>query len=363
MCCDGRDWSKEACFVARSKLRYSQLTMKEKKSYNFAIVGATGAVGTEMIRVLEKRRFPVSELTLLASCRSVGKSLSFRGQHIPVQELTHESFKNIDIALFSAGSDRSKEFAPSAVKAGAVVIDNSSAFRMDTGVPLVVPEINPQAVQNHRGIIANPNCTTIILAVAVWPIHKINPVKKIIVSSYQAVSGAGHKALQELQTQQKDLVEGRKPIAQVFKHVIVNNVFSHDSPVLENGFNQEEMKLVNETRKIFGDSTIRITATCVRVPVPRAHSESIHLTLTQPVDLKKTRTAIESASGVKLLDRPDENYFPMPCDASGEDDVLVGRLRTDLDDAHGLSLFVCGDQLLKGAALNAVQIAEKCLRV
>lgn len=332
--------------------------MRKKDSYRVAIVGATGAVGTEMIRVLEKRNFPVDELRLLASSRSVGKTLTYKGQEIPVQELNHKSFEGIDIALFSAGSDRSKEFAPFAVKAGAVVIDNSSAFRMDVDVPLVVPEINPQVVQNHKGIIANPNCTTIILAVAVWPIHRINPVKEIVVSSYQAVSGAGHKALEELKSQQKDLVEGRKPSAQVFKHQIVNNVFSHDSPVLENGFNQEEQKLILETRKIFQDSNIQIIPTCVRVPIPRAHSEAIHLTLTQPVDLEKIRVVLSQSPGLRVVDEQKKNHFPMPIEASDQDEVLVGRLRRDLDDTHGLNLFVCGDQLLKGAALNAVQIAE-----
>ncbi len=331
------------------------------KKYNIAIVGATGAVGTEMIRVLEERNFPIANLRLLASHRSIGKTLLYKGQKISVQELNHHGFEGIDIALFSAGSDRSREFAPSAVKAGAVVIDNSSAFRMDSSVPLVVPEINPQAVHQHKGIIANPNCTTIIMTVAVWPIHKINPVKQIVVASYQAVSGAGTLALEELKDQQRALVQDAPVIKKIFSHQIVNNVFCHDSPMLENGYNQEEMKLVLETQKIFVDSSIQISPTCVRVPVPRAHAEAIHLVCTEPVDLKKIRKILAEAPGIKIVDDPQKNYFPMPLDASGQDAVLVGRIRADLVSPNALSLFACGDQLLKGAALNAVQVAELLL--
>ncbi len=336
--------------------------MNKKQKYNVAIVGATGAVGVEFLNVLAARQFPVGELKLLASKRSVGKKMKFGGKDYPVEELTAESFAGVDIALFSAGSDRSKEFAQAAVKAGAVVIDNSSAFRMTPGVPLVVPEVNPQDAFTHKGIIANPNCTTIIMAVAVYPIHKINPVKRMVVASYQAVSGAGAVALEELKNQQADLVAGIEPAAKVFKHVIANNVFSHDSAVLENGYNQEEMKMVNETHKIFHDDKIQITPTCVRVPIYRAHSEAIHLELTNKVDLEKIRAALLAAPGVKVVDDRVKNYFPMPLDVTGKDEVLVGRLRVDTFLPNGLNIFVCGDQLLKGAALNAVQIAEVLIK-
>jgi aspartate-semialdehyde dehydrogenase len=332
--------------------------MQKKSSYTVAIIGATGAVGIEFLKVLEARKFPVGDLKLLASKRSVGKTLDFKGKAYPVTELTADSFAGVDIALFSAGGSRSKEFAQVAVKAGAVVIDNSSAFRMDPSVPLVVPEINPQDALLHKGIIANPNCTTIIMGVAVYPIHKINPIKRAVVATYQAVSGAGAMALEELRLQQEDLVAGREPKANVLKHVVVNNVFSHNSDVLENGYNEEELKMVKETRKIFHDESIDISPTCVRVPIYRAHSEAIHLELTNPVDLAAVHKVLATAPGVKIVDDPANNHFPMPLEAAGHDDVLVGRLRQDLGHKNGLNLFVCGDQLLKGAALNAVQIAE-----
>lgn len=332
--------------------------MQKKSKYNVAIVGATGAVGVEFLKVLEERNFPIDQLKLLASSRSVGKTMPFRGKDYPVEELTATSFAGVDIALFSAGGPRSKEFAPAAVKAGAVVVDNSSAYRMDPTVPLIVPEINPQDTFKHKGIIANPNCTTIIMGVAIYPIHKINPIKRIVVSSYQAVSGAGAVALEELKLQLQDLVAGKEPQAKVFKHVIANNVFSHDSAILENGYNQEEMKMVHETRKIFGDDSINVTPTCVRVPIYRAHSEAIHLELQNPADLGAIRHALESAPGVRVVDDRTKNYFPMPLDVTGKDEVLVGRLRADTALKNGVNLFACGDQLLKGAALNAVQIAE-----
>jgi len=275
-----------------------------------------------------------------------------------VEELTAKSFEEVDLALFSAGGDRSLEFAPIAVKAGAIVVDNSSVFRLDLNVPLVVPEVNPQDVHKHQGIIANPNCTTIILCVAVAPIHQINPIKRIVVSSYQAVSGAGALALAELKTQQKDILDGKTPQAKVMRHVIANNLFSHDSAMQENGYNQEELKLVYETRKIFHDDSIQIPPPCVRVPIYRAHSEAINLQLSQNVDLTAIKSRLEAAPGLKLVDDATKNHYPMPLEASGQDAVLVGRLRKDLDRSDVLSLFVCGDQLLKGAALNAVQIAE-----
>lgn len=332
--------------------------LENKNVYNIAIAGATGAVGTEMLEVLEKRNFPVGELRLLASKRSIGKKLFFKGKEYEVEELTKDSFKDIDIALFSAGGSRSKEFAPTAVEAGAVVIDNSSAFRMDEKTPLVVPEVNPEDAFKHNGIIANPNCTTIIMAVAVFPIHKINPIQRIDVATYQAVSGAGAVALEELKTQQKALLEEKEPKAEVFKHVIANNIFSHDSDIMDNGYNQEEMKMVNETKKIFGDEHIVVAPTCIRVPIYRAHSEALHLQLTRDVDLDAVKKVLADAEGVKIVDDAERNYYPMPLDVSGQYDVLVGRIRKDVTDAKRLNLFVCGDQLLKGAALNAVQIAE-----
>lgn len=336
--------------------------LKKKDRYNVAIVGATGAVGVEFLQVLAKRNFPIAELTLLASKNSVGKKMHFAGKDWPVQELTKDSFKGVDIALFSAGGSRSKEFAKIAVAAGAIVIDNSSAFRMDPNVPLVVPEINPEAALQHKGIIANPNCTTIIMGVAIYPIHKINPIKRIVVASYQAVSGAGAKALEELKEQQKAVVEGNTPVANILPHVIADNVFSHNSPVLENGYNEEEMKMVKETQKIFGSTDIQISPTCVRVPIARAHSEAIHLELSHAADSNKIREALQNAPGIHIVDDPKRNLFPMPLDVSGQDAVFVGRIRKDPFLANGINLFVCGDQLLKGAALNAVQIAELLIR-
>lgn len=332
--------------------------LTRKSAYNVAIVGATGAVGAEFLSVLSKRRFPIGELKLLASKNSVGKTLEFNGARHCVEELTAASFEGVDIALFSAGGARSKEFAAIAVKSGAIVIDNSSAFRMDPNVPLIVPEINPEAAFRHQGIIANPNCTTIIMGVAIYPIHKINPIKRIVVASYQAVSGAGAQALEELRSQVRALSEGREPEAQILPHVIANNVFSHNSPVLENGYNEEEMKMVKETHKIFGDDSIQVSPTCVRVPIERAHSEAIHLELAGPVDLDAVKRALETAPGVCIVDEPGLNRFPMPREASGQDAVLVGRIRRDPFLKNGLNMFVSGDQLLKGAALNAVQIAE-----
>ena len=333
--------------------------MLKKSKYNVAIVGATGAVGTEMLKVLEKRKFPMGELRLLASANSVGKTMVFAGKDIAIQELTKESFKNIDFALFSAGSPRSKEFASVAVKAGALVIDNSSAFRMDQNVPLVVPEINPDAAKLHQGIIANPNCTAIIMCMAIYPIHKINPIKRITVSTYQAVSGAGAKAVEELYAQQRQILNGETPTKNIFQHVIANNVFSHNTDIATNGYNDEENKIIVESRKILNEPQLQIAPTCIRVPIERAHSEAIQLELTHPVgDLNVIRQHIGEFKGDQIVDNVTDNTFPMPVLVSGQDDVLVGRIRHDLYSANTLHLFVCGDQLLKGAALNAVQIAE-----
>lgn len=333
----------------------------KKQKYNVAIVGATGVVGMEFLRVLEKRNFPVANLKLLASRRSVGKTRRFQDQEITVQELTADSFHGVDIAFFSAGSDRSKEFAPKAVAAGALVVDNSSAFRQDPKVPLVIPEINPETIKNHHGIIANPNCTTIIMCLAIHPIHQLNPIRHIVVASYQAVSGAGLAALAELKNQQKAILNGQTPQAKVFKHVIADNIFSHDSTILESGYNQEEEKMIFETRKILGMENLAISPTCVRVPIARAHSEAIHLELTHDVNLLEIRQALQKAPGIRVVDDRRQNLFPMPINTSGQDLVLVGRMRTDFNDPKHCQLFVCGDQLLKGAALNAVQIAETAL--
>ena len=328
---------------------------------NVAVVGVTGAVGQEFLAVLEQRRFPIRNLKLLASARSAGKTVTFAGKTYTVEELTHDSFNDVQIALFSAGGSISKEYAPSAVKAGAVVVDNSAAFRMKEGIPLVVPEVNPEAIEKHIGIIANPNCSTIIMNVPVWPLHKVNKVKRIIVSTYQAVSGAGAWGLEELERQIKAYAAGESIEKQKFPHQIVNNLFSHNTTIGENGYNEEEMKMLNETRKIFGDPKIAVTATCVRVPVPRAHCESINIEFAQPITPDEVRKILSSAPGVKIVDDRAGNHFPMPIEASGQDDVLVGRIRQDMsrDDGRGIELFIAGDQIRKGAATNAVQIAEK----
>ena len=329
-----------------------------KKEFNVAVVGATGAVGVEMLETLEKRNFPVKSLRLLASSRSVGKTLLFKGKKYPVEELTHDSFQGIDIALFSAGASRSREFGPSAVKAGAVVVDNSSAFRMDPNVPLIVPEVNPEDVKKHQNIIANPNCTTIIMLVALKPLHDLSPIKRIIVSSYQSASGAGAAAMEELRTQCGEVLGGKKPTIKSFPYQIAFNLFSHTTAIGANGYNEEEMKMVNETRKIMHTPDIQVCPTCVRVPVLRAHAEAITIEQERKVSVAEAVAALAKAPGVKIVDDRAKNYFPMPIDASGEYDVLVGRIRDDISSPKGLALFACGDQLLKGAALNAVQIAE-----
>lgn len=330
-------------------------------SVNVAVVGVTGAVGQEFLNVLAERNFPIKNLKLLASARSAGKKQNFRGESYTVEELTKDSFNDIQIALFSAGGSISKEFAPPAVKAGAIVVDNSSAFRMKDGIPLVVPEVNPQAIEKHNGLIANPNCSTIIMNVPVWPLHKVNRVKRIIVSTYQAVSGAGAWGLEELDRQIKAYATGAAIEKVKFPHQIVNNLFSHNTKIAENGYNEEENKMLFETRKIFGDPKIGISATCVRVPIPRAHCEAINLEFERPITPAEVRAILSKAPGVKIVDNVDANHFPMPLEASGQDDVLVGRIRQDVsrEDGRGIDLFVSGDQIRKGAATNAVQIAEK----
>ena len=330
-----------------------------------AVVGATGAVGVELMQCLEQRRFPLSKLRLFASARSAGKTLPFQGKPVVVEELTEDSFRGVNIALFSAGGAQSKKYAPAAVRHGAVVVDNSSAFRMDADVPLVVPEINPEALRNHKGVIANPNCSTIISITPLWPIHKFNPIKRLIISTYQAASGAGAAAMEELRESTRAYLEGREYKNTVLPHPYAFNLFSHNSKMDTSiGYNEEEVKVMRETHKIYGDSSIRISATCVRVPVLRAHSIAINFECERPITPEQVRDIMQTAPGVKVVDDVERNYFPMPKDASGQDPILVGRIRKDLSDpsGHSIALFVAGDQLLKGAALNAVQIAELLLK-
>ena len=331
------------------------------KQYNVAIVGATGVVGEQMRLILESRGFPVGTLRLLASPKSAGKRLTWHRSGVLVTALAEDSFTDVDIALFSAGSDISRRYAPIARDAGAVVVDNSSAWRMEEGVPLVVPEVNPQDIRLHQGIIANPNCSTIIMVVPVWPLHQACPIRRLVIATYQAVSGAGAKAMAELEQQARDWAAGKVPARGVLPHQALFNVFSHNSKVGANGYNEEENKMVRETRKMFHSPGIRITATCVRVPVLRAHSEAINIEFSRPMSAAQAREILSRAPGVRIVDDPEKNYFPMPLDASGGDDVLVGRLRQDAsqDGGTGVEMFVSGDQIRKGAALNAVQIAER----
>jgi aspartate-semialdehyde dehydrogenase len=323
-------------------------------------MGATGAVGTEFLAILEQRNFPLASLKLLASARSAGKKLKFRGEELVIEELTAGSFKGVELVLASAGGPVSKQYAPVAVAAGAVVVDNTSAFRMDGEVPLVVPEVNPGDIKKHKGIIANPNCSTIIMNVPVWPLHQVNPIKRLVISTYQAVSGAGAMAMAELEEGARAFLAGKEYHPKVLQHRCWFNVFSHNSEVGPDGYNAEETKMVLETRKIFHAPEIRVTATCVRVPVLRAHSEAINIQFTYPMTESQVRGILSKSPGVKIVDDRENNYFPMPIDASGQDDVLVGRIRQDpsQDGGVGIDMFVSGDQIRKGAALNAVQIAE-----
>ena len=327
-----------------------------------AVVGATGAVGIEMIKTLEKRNFPVGRLTLLASARSVGKKLKFRGADVAVTELTKDSFNGVDIALFSAGGSISKEFAPLAVQAGCVVVDNSSAFRMDDSVPLVIPEINPADVKKHKGIIANPNCTTAITLMALHPLHLAFGVKRIFASSYQAVSGTGAKAIEELKRQVGEIVAGKPVTKEVYPHQIAFNVLPHVDSFLPTGYTKEEMKMENEGRKIMHHPGFRASVTCVRVPVYRSHSIAVSAEFEQPVNVKCARTVLEKAPGLDLVDDPENKKYPMPLFTSEKYNCEVGRIRLDCALDNGLCFWVSGDQLLKGAALNAVQIAEELLK-
>ncbi|MDE2379206.1 aspartate-semialdehyde dehydrogenase [Bradyrhizobium sp.] len=326
-----------------------------------AIVGVTGAVGAEFIATMDRRGFRVGKLKALASARSAGKTVSFRGERIVIEELTERSFDGVDIALFSAGSGISRKYAPLAVKAGAVVVDNSSAFRMDPNVPLVIPEINANRIRDHKGIIANPNCAAITALVPLWPIHQKNRIKRVIIATYQAASGAGAAAMEELVESTRASLNGGLYTPKVMPHPYAFNLFSHNTAIdPETGYNDEETKVIKETRKIFEDEQIAVGVTCVRVPVLRAHCEAITFECEKPITEDQVRSILAVAPGVKIVDDRAKNHFPMPIDASGQDDVLVGRIRRDLSDAsgHSISMFVAADQLLKGAALNAVQIAE-----
>jgi aspartate-semialdehyde dehydrogenase len=327
--------------------------------FHVAIVGATGAVGAELIQLLEQREFPLRGLKLLASAKSEGKALKFKGEEIPVEALSKDSFKSVDIALFSAGASTSRQYAQHAVSAGAVVIDNSSAFRMEPDVPLVVPEINPTDIQKHQGIIANPNCTTIISVMALYPLHQVFRVKRVIAASYQAVSGAGAKAIQELLLQTKSFFSGEPAIPEVFPHTIAFNVLPQVDVFLEDGYTKEEVKFVNESRKIMHHPTLRASITCVRVPVFRAHSIALHADFEEPVSVERARDVLAKFQGLELVDDPGSKRYPMPLLVAGKNNCQVGRIRADTALDNGLALWVCGDQLLKGAALNALQIAEK----
>ncbi len=335
----------------------------KKEKYNVAVVGATGAVGGAMLDVLERRNFPVNELRLLASERSVGKKLVFRGTEIAVQLLTKDAFKDIDIALFSAGAARSLEFAPAAAASGAVVVDNSSAFRMDHEVPLVIPEVNPHAIAGYtkRGIIANPNCSTIQMLVALKPIYDKVGIKRIVVSTYQAVSGTGAKAIEELKTQIQDYAAGKIMVAKVYPHQIAFNCLPQIDSFLANGYTKEEMKMVNETRKIFEDTTIGVTATTVRVPVYFGHSEAVNIETKKKISAQEVKTLLARAPGVQLVDDPEKGIYPLATDCAGKFETLVGRIREDESIDKGINLWVVSDNILKGAALNAVQIAERLI--
>lgn len=328
-----------------------------------AVVGATGAVGLEMIRTLERRQFPVSQLTLLASARSAGKKLTFRGTEVPVRELTRDAFKGVDLALFSAGGSISKEFAPLAAREGCVVVDNSSAFRMDPAVPLVVPEINGADIRQHQGIIANPNCTTAITLMALYPLHAAFGCRRIFASSYQAVSGTGARAIAELERQVRQIVTGEPVTREVYPHQIAFNVLPHVDTFLPSGYTREEMKMENEGRKIMHHPTFRASVTCVRVPVYRAHSVAVSAEFERPVTVEAAREVLRRAPGLDVVDDPARCEYPLPLYQAGKDHCAVGRLRKDCALDNGLCFWVSGDQLLKGAALNAVQIAEELLRL
>lgn len=328
------------------------------KKYNVAVMGATGAVGNCFLRILEERKFPIKNIRLLASEKSKGKKLKFNGKLYPVEVLTHKSFEGIDVVLASAGASRSLEFLPSAVKAGAVCVDNSSAFRMDKEVPLVVPEVNPEKIKEHKGIIANPNCSTIQMVVALWPIHKAAKIKRIVVTTFQSVSGAGQKKITELWEQSKVFLAKKKVVPVELPHQIAFNLIPQIDVFLENGYTKEEIKMVNETRKIMGDQSIQVNATCVRVPVFYAHSESVNIETEKHISADEVRKLLSKAPGITVVDDPENKSYPMPILAEGKDDTFVGRIRNDESIKNGISMWVVSDNIRKGAALNAIQIAE-----
>lgn len=331
------------------------------KKIRVAIVGATGLVGQEFIKVLEERRFPMDEVYPYASGRSAGKKMFINHHEVTVKEVSPGSFKNVDVALFSAGSEVSLYYSPIAAKSGAVVIDNSSAFRMNTEVPLVVPEVNPEDIKQHRGIIANPNCSTIQLVTALQPLHKVNPIKRLIIATYQAVSGSGSAAMNDLTTQSKSVLEGRSIVPHVYPHQIAFNLLPEIDVFLDDGYTKEEWKMIEETRKIMHAKEMAISATCVRVPVYIGHSEAVHIEFTHPMSPDKARRILATAPGVKVLDDPAVSLYPQPWPVAGSSDVFVGRIRTDLSHPNGLVMWIVADNLRKGAALNAVQIAEEVL--
>jgi aspartate-semialdehyde dehydrogenase len=335
--------------------------VKKKETYAVAVVGATGAVGNEMIATLEQRKFPVERLRLFASERSEGKSLRFKGEEIPVEMLQEDSFRGIDIALFSAGGERSKIWAPVAAGSGCVVVDNSSQWRMDPGIPLVVPEVNAHDLQWHSGIIANPNCSTIQMVVVLKPIHDAATIKRVVVTTFQAVSGTGKKAMDELLRQTTDVLNFREIECKVYPHQIAFNCLPHIDKFLENGYTKEEMKMVNETKKIMGDNSIRVTATTVRVPVFRGHSESLNIETEKKLTPDEARAILSMAPGVLVYDAPQKNIYPLPIYAAGKDETYVGRIREDESIENGLNMWIVSDNLRKGAALNAVQIAERLI--
>jgi len=332
------------------------------KKVNVAVMGATGAVGNSFLRILEERKFPIKNFRLLASERSKGKKLKFNGQDYPVEVLTHDSFKDVDIVLASAGASRSLEFLPSAVKAGAVCVDNSSAFRMDEDIPLVVPEVNAKRIRENKGIIANPNCSTIQMVVALWPIHKAAKIKRIVVTTFQSVSGAGQSKINELTEQVKDFVQNKKIVPKELPHQIAFNLIPQIDVFLENGYTKEEMKMVNETRKIMEDPSIQVNATCVRVPVFYAHSESVSIETEKHITPAEVRELLSKAPGVRVVDDPEHKAYPMPIHAEGKDDTFVGRIRQDESVKNGISMWIVADNIRKGAALNAIQIAEELIK-
>ncbi len=336
--------------------------MNKKEKYEVAVVGATGAVGRRMLTTLEERKFPVANLTALASARSAGQTLAFRGQAIKVKELQEDSFKGIDIALFSAGGSISKQLAPIAVESGCVVIDNSSAWRMDKDVPLIVPEVNPSALGDEWGIIANPNCSTIQMVVALKPIHDKYRIRRVVVSTYQSVSGSGQKAMEELEQQSRDVLDGKSAQCNVYPHQIAFNCLPHIDVFLDNGYTNEEIKMVNETRKILEDDSIEVSPTAVRVPVVYSHSEAVNVETEQAMTAKEVKELLSSFPGVSVVDNPEQNEYPLAINASGSGDVLVGRIRSDLTRPNAVNFWVVSDNLLKGAAYNAVQIAELLLK-